>query len=315
MRRLLTGIALSFLLLSASEQGATAEPSCQVIDPRTGQCTIFVEPEPEPSTQGASDDGPAETGGGSPCFWDPAAQGLSRPPAGPVPCSSAHGYWSNAYSCYIERLDPQPPPSAPFWEGAYVEGGAVYQCFQPQTGTAVSIWLAEPPASSGATGPSPGEVARMAVDQMNLSAINIGIAPKPGEGSVGLVGMPVWMWADNPDERTFGPTTASASAGGITVTATAEVERVTWAMGDGAVVVCRSPGTPYQASFGMKRSPDCGHIYERSSAGEPDDRYTVTAVSDWVVRWQGGGQTGVIRLDGLERSVEIAVGEAQVLVN
>src|SRR5680860_1214726 len=101
MRRVLTGVAVSFLgltsLLAVFQQAATAEPSCQVIDPRTGQCTIFVQPDPEPQTP-AEDDGPEQTGNGSRCYWDPVPQGLSAPPAGPVPCSSDAGYWSVSYT-------------------------------------------------------------------------------------------------------------------------------------------------------------------------------------------------------------------------
>jgi hypothetical protein len=318
MRRCLTWIFILALALGAALFAApgiaNAEPECAYVDPESGMCVVVVETEPEPPVQDTGDDDTAQTGGGSPCFWDPGPQGLSGPPAGPVPCTTDAGYWSNAYHCYIRAMDPQPSEADPAWQGHQPGDGVIYSCFQPQTGILISIWAANPPPGSGG-GITPGEVAQLAVDQMNLSAINIGIAPEPGEDSVGLVGMPVWMWADNPDEHTFGPTTASASAGGVTVTATAEVEKVTWVMGDGAEVVCRSAGTPYRASFGMSQSPDCGHIYERSSAGERNDRYTVTAVTDWVVRWQGGGQSGVIRLDGLERSVEIAVGEAQVLVS
>ena len=44
------------------------------------------------------------------------------------------------------------------------------------------------------------------------------------------------------------------------------------------------------------------------------DTYTVTATSDWVITWQGAGQSGTIPLDGLTRSVQISIGEAQVLV-
>ena len=62
---------------------------------------------------------------------------------------------------------------------------------------------------------------QIAIENMHLRAIDIGIAPEPGPDSIGLVGMPVWMWAANPDEHTVGPITESASAGGITVTATA----------------------------------------------------------------------------------------------
>ncbi|MFE3998032.1 hypothetical protein ACFX43_04430 [Nocardioides sp. YIM B13467] len=189
----------------------------------------------------------------------------------------------------------------------------MYNCYQPQTGLLIQIWSPTPPPGAEA-GPPPREVAQMAVEQMNLSAIDIGITPRPEPDSVGLVGMPVWMWAKAPDSRTYGPTTASASAGGITVTATARVHEIAWDMGDGTTVECRTAGTPYEASFGKKASPDCGHVYRLSSAREPGGNYTVTATSAWVITWEGAGQTGTIRLNGLSRSVEIAVGEAQVLV-
>jgi hypothetical protein len=320
MRRVLTSVLLPALALAGllslvvGPAYADSDTDCGYVDPQTGVCTIEIETDPKPPTHSPGDDGPAQTGGGSSCYWDPAPQGLAGPPAGPVPCTSNDGYWSNALHCYIRPATPQPPSTDPVWQGHEPRDGAVYQCYQPQTDLAIYIWAANPPPGSGG-GVTPGAVAQIAVDQMNLSAINIGIAPEPGEGSIGLVGMPVWMWADNPDKNTFGPATASASAGGVTVTATAEVEKVTWVMGDGAEVVCQTAGTPYKPNFGMRQSPDCGHVYQRSSAGEPGDRYTVTALTDWIVRWQGAGQSGVIRLDGLERSVQIAVGEAQVLVS
>jgi hypothetical protein len=123
------------------------------------------------------------------------------------------------------------------------------------------------------------------------------------------------MWARTPDPHSYGPITATASAGGTTVTATARIFRITWDMGDGATVVCRSAGTPYRPSYGREDSPDCGHTYTTSSSGQPSGKYTVTATSDWVVTWAGAGQTGTIRLDGLVRSTQIAIGEAQVLVS
>ena len=86
-------------------------------------------------------------------------------------------------------------------------------------------------------------------------------------------------------------------------------------MGDGTEVVCDTAGTPYKPEFGRKDSPDCGHTYKKSSAGQTDDAYTVTATSSWVITWSGAGQTGTIRLDGLNRSTQIRIGEAQVLVN
>ncbi len=140
---------------------------------------------------------------------------------------------------------------------------------------------------------------------MNLSAITIGLVPEPEAGSVGLVGMPNWMWVENPSENTWGPITRSASAAGWTVTATGRVSQVAWSMGDGQVVSCGA-GTVYRDSYGKSKSPNCGHVYTRQGA------YTVQATSHWVITWSGIGQAGTIPMD-LTRSAAVTIGEVQVL--
>ena len=318
MRSLVTRVSVLSLaiagLFAMAHGPAYADTTCQVTDPETGVCVIWVEIPGSPGEPGdPGDDGPKDTGSGAACYWDGTAQGISKPPPGPVPCSSEYGYWSNNYRCYIWLVDPQPPAGDPNWQGHEPGDGAVYNCYQPQTDLLILIWSTDPPPNSGA-GPTPREIAQVAIEQMELSAINIGITPEPGDDSVGIVGMPVWMWAANPDSHTVGPITESATAGGITVTATARVHKVTWDMGDGTLVACTGAGTPYKASYGNKESPDCGHVYEKSSSTKSGGKYTVTATSDWVITWEGAGQTGTIRLNGLTRTAEIAVGEAQVLV-
>lgn len=318
MRRLIAHVLASSLalagLLALAQSPAYADTVCQVTDPETGVCLIWVEVPGSPGDPGdPGDDEPEDTGTGAGCYWDGTDQGLTKPPPGPVPCSSEAGYWSNGYHCYIRLLDPQPPAGDPTWQGHEPGDGAVYHCYQPQTEIALYIWSADPPPNSGA-GPSPGEVAQLAIEQMDLRAINIGITPEPGDDSVGIVGMPVWLWAANPDSHTVGPMTESVTAGGIAVTATAHVHEITWDMGDGTTVVCPTSGTPYEPSYGNTKSPDCGHIYQKSSSTKSGGKYTVTATSDWVITWEGGGQSGTIGLNGLTRSVAIAVGEAQVLV-
>lgn len=149
---------------------------------------------------------------------------------------------------------------------------------------------------------------------MDLRAVAIGIVPRPGPDSVGLVGMPVWMWAADAGPSTTGPTSATAAAGGITVTATATLSDITWDMGDGHTVVCHDGGTPYDRSKGTTASPDCGYTYATSSYGQPQDEFTVSATSHWTVSWAGAGQSGQLLVDELTQSVQIAVGEAQVLV-
>ena len=301
-------------LIGLASGPSYADTVCQQTNPATGQCLIWVQVPGNPGNPGdPGDDGPHDTGSGASCYWDGTDQGITKPPPGPVPCSNGNGYWSNGYNCYISLLDPQPPAGDPSWQGHEPGDGAVYQCYQPQTDLLVWIWSINAPPNSG-TGPTPREVAQIAIEQMNLRAIDIGITPEPGEDSIGIVGMPVWMWAANPDSHTVGPITESATAGGITITATATLHRITWDMGDGTKVTCSTPGTPYKASYGKTKSPDCGHVYDKSSSTKAGGKYTVSATSDWVVTWEGAGQTGTIRLNGLTRTVAIAVGEAQVLV-
>lgn len=212
----------------------------------------------------------------------------------------------NGTKCLPAGLaDPQPLPSEPVWEGH--TDGAIYLC---------AVWMGPGDftmgfvtlqywALSAPVAPDPEELAQQAVESMDLRAVDIGIVPEASAGSVGLVGMPNWMWVANPTATTFGPTTASASAGGWTVTASARVSRVVWDMGDGQVVTC-GVGTPYDVSYGKADSPDCGHTYTRQGT------YTVQATSHWVVTWSGIGDAGTIELD-LTQSATVTIGEAQVL--
>ncbi|GIL37606.1 hypothetical protein PDTK01_36810 [Phycicoccus sp. DTK01] len=141
---------------------------------------------------------------------------------------------------------------------------------------------------------------------MNLRAVSIGIVPESKPGSVGLVGLPVWMWNASQAAETWGPVTKTAAVGAYSVTATAQVDKVVWSMGDGQVVVCRTPGTAYRDSFGDDDSPTCGYRYDRQG------RYTVRATSYWHVDWAGLGQSGTIPLQ-FSDSTTITIGEVQVL--
>jgi len=156
----------------------------------------------------------------------------------------------------------------------------------------------------------PRLLAQQAIASMALRAPNIGMAPPPGSAS-GLVGLPVWMWVERSADST-GPVEASASAGGVTATAVAQVGQVTWNMGDGHILTC-GLGTPYvQGTEGA--SPDCGHVYaEASSRHVPGGgSWPITATSTWTVSWSGGGQSGTETLE-LSSAAELFVGELHVL--
>ena len=305
LRRLLLGAVLGMTaLLSAGTPtlaaGAVTCPPSQMPDPKTGVCVIVVVTPPVSGNGGGGGGGASRVGAAGP-------QKCVKPDGVAIACRDGNSWWSNALSCYIALANPQPSQSDPIWAGH--TDGAIYTCYSPliRTGTAMySLWSATPPAGPVAP-PDPRVLAQQAIALMGLRAINIGIVPEPRAGSVGIIGMPTWMWAQNPDQNTWGPVTKSASAGGFTVTATANVDQVVWAMGDGSTVACAGPGTAYQDSFGKTSSPSCGHTYTRQGA------YTVRATSHWIVRWAGVGQSGTIPLD-FTQTTNITMGEAQVLI-
>ncbi|OQR63424.1 ATP/GTP-binding protein [Streptomyces maremycinicus] len=167
------------------------------------------------------------------------------------------------------------------------------------------VWLANPPAQETI---APAVLAQHAVDSMTLLGPDIA---SPRAAGKYIVGVPMWMWV-NQSATTYGPNTASASAGGVTVTATAKVSKIVWQMGDGASVTCNGPGTPYTASEGMAQSPTCGHLYSKTSAAAPDGRYEVTATSTWTIGWQGGGAAGQLT-EVRQSKVQVAIGELQVV--
>lgn len=296
-------LALVLVLLGSvtGASPASAAVECQRYDPLTGTCTLFAEGGGSGGGQTVSN--PGSGGGTTTCSY----RGET------IPCATTMGTWWASMACYVRLADPQPPLENPVWEGH--SDGAIYLCSPPvgMPGTATgSFWAPVNPVG----GPSPRALADQAVEAMNLRAGRIGIAPEDTPGRVGVVGMPAWMWIADPGESTTGPITRSASGGGITVTATARLDRVVWTMGDGATVTCAGPsavGTAYQASYGTSPSPTCGHTYTAMSDDQPGDAYTVTATSYWTVTWTGGGATGTIPLQ-LTRSTQIRVGELQVLV-
>lgn len=219
-----------------------------------------------------------------------------------VPCTVDGGMWYPAQNCYIKPLSPQPPllagdpPGGTYWHCVSCPGAG--GCFLP-----LPIWL---PGSTYTPPPDPRVLAQMAVTNMRLRAIAAGIVPEARPGTVGVIGLPVWMWVADPGESTTGPVSRSVTLRGFTVIANARLDRIVWSMGDGTSVTCNGPGTPYQDSYGRQPSPTCGHIYTKQGT------YTVTATSYWVIAWSGIGQTGSISRS-YASSTQISEAEVQVI--
>ncbi|WP_415954405.1 ATP/GTP-binding protein [Streptomyces sp. KLOTTS4A1] len=219
--------------------------------------------------------------------------------------------------CTVTKMDPQPEAGHPLWEGHKPGDGAVYvrACSKSWFGDAGGLdadmfggtfWAADPPPAV-----DPALLALQAVSKMKLAGPDI--ASPRAAGKYG-VKVPMWLWVD-PAPNTFGPITTSATAGAVTVTATAKVSSIAWDLGDGSEpVTCNGPGTPYKTSYGMATSPDCGHRFTKASSDAAGGTFTVTATATWTVDWEvvGGGETGQLT-EVFDSQVPVTVLESQAV--
>jgi hypothetical protein len=218
------------------------------------------------------------------------------------------GSWNNRDGCYYQLVPSQPPRSDPVWEGH--TDGAIYEMtcgVVPGTGGGW-VWRASPPMADGPA-VDPAVLAQQAVRQLALKGPAIRMAPPVG--STGLVHVPVWMWTPA-TATTWGPASATASVPGLSVTAVARARSIRWDMGDRHVITCSGPGTVYRRALGTTTSPTCGHLYERSSAGQPGEAYPVTATTTWQITWSGGGQSGALTITRTSRT-QVRIAEMQAL--
>jgi len=168
------------------------------------------------------------------------------------------------------------------------------------------VWL----ASAG-----PGGPAQLAQEAYRLLPVPLpGLQVNPPASQRQFVHLPTWLWVD---PASWGARTATVSVPGESVTATATPVAVAWSMGDGHTVVCHGPGTAYDPQRPMAaQRPTCAYTYQRSSADQPDGRFTVSATAAWAVTWQAtGGTAAGGQLPPLRRTAQLSlsVAEAQAL--
>lgn len=234
-------------------------------------------------TPGGSSGGHGDTGSGS---GAPAAGSPSTADVNLANC----GYRPSGYA----------PPSGAAGSGVLSGGGMWLDGVCSATGV-----IQTPEYVAAVT---PAEIARLARSQLRLPSPSIAANPAGDQ----LVNLPTWMWLSGG----WGPVSATASVPGVSVTAVATPTSVTWAMGDGSTVTCTGAGTPYKAGTDPKApSPDCGHVYRRSSASQPGQAYPVTATVHWTVTWSGAGQGGTFPDMTTTGNATFRVAESQALNN
>lgn len=226
---------------------------------------------------------------------------VSTPGTPGTPGGGGGGFTSdNGYSCTwypigddgrpieLQPYDPPPP------DGTY----AWLRCSGPEA------------VDAPRTRASGGTAAAIAVEDLPLP--NPDVATNPDAGNDQLVGVPTWLWVKN-----WQPLSVTAAVPGTTAELVATPRSMRYEMGDGeAPLVCPGAGTAYDSSLSADdQSSDCTYTYERSSARQPGNTYTVTATVTWGLSWTSTtGQSGT--LPDLERSstFSLRVAEAQALV-
>lgn len=167
------------------------------------------------------------------------------------------------------------------------------------------VWVAEGGARPSL---SPEQVAQIARNRLRLPSVSIAASP----AGVQLVNLPTWLWLSGGWQAM----SADASVPGVSVTATAAPVSVVWSMGDGSTVTCAGAGTPYTAGADPGApSPDCGHVYRRSSAAQVGQEFPVTATVHWTVTWSGAGQSGTFPGMTTTGDAGFRVAESQALNN
>jgi hypothetical protein len=274
--------------LPALADGSQGSVQCQ-----GSSCHLFAQ---NPGSSGSSDPHSASQAGPSTCKNNLGQQ---------VPCSDPEFGVVGPDGCYLKPVASVGP--------APVAGGRWYEklCAGPAgvDDQGPVVWIADGQGPGG--GPSsPVVLASQAERELQLPEPVIRSNPAPE--AVQLVGVPVWLWVE---PSVWAPVSATVVVPGVSVTATATPRLVVWRPGDGAVVRCSGPGTPYTpAADPGSGSPVCGHTYTRSSAGQPNNAFSVTATITWDVAWAGGGQQGVF--PGLQTTAATVfrVAEAQAIL-
>lgn len=170
---------------------------------------------------------------------------------------------------------------------------------------AILIGLPPRPAffvpNGGAPLPDPAVLAQRAVGQLDLARAQAHVSPPPSFHT--LVGLENWLWVPDGQWR---PLTRSISAGGTTVTVTAEPIRTQWDMGNGDVQLCADPGRPWVEGMSDMAKTACSYSY--TDMVDPyADVWSVSAVIVYDVDWTCTG--ACLAPSGTLGEVPAAAGE------
>lgn len=224
--------------------------------------------------------------------------------------------------CVEKPLAEPPDPNAPVYEG-----------HTPTEGTVVMLWCDGVPSgapyfspNAGPGGPPPVDpavLAQQAYEQIPIAVPAMNFGPTPTTIAVRYW---TYLWVDDQGEPT-----ATATAGAVSVTATAHLESVIWSMGEPVSADALSVlAPPIECDGGFDPGPDvdiaaaqplpgsCAYMYEvRSTAERTGGRmaWPVTASATWVIDWVSNtGVTGTITAPPFVSTTAVCVGAWRTVI-
>lgn len=136
------------------------------------------------------------------------------------------------------------------------------------------------------------------------------IRTSPEAGNRLYVRVPTWLWVDGGWWHGY---SATASAGRVTATVSAQPVAASWTFGDGGSVTCSGPGVPWRAGL-PEDATDCSHTFTTSSAGQPEGTFALSTTVTLEVSWTSNiGSGGTLESISRTASQAVEVGEIQAI--
>jgi hypothetical protein len=183
-------------------------------------------------------------------------------------------------------------------------------------GTIVADPCATDPACAGASmqGPAAAPVTTADMVQVAMASMTM---PKPKlftspKGRT-YVGVQTFFWVDPAQWHTQSATPGPVQ--GQAIKATATPTAVEWNLGE-TTMTCNGPGKPYDPAGPRTQTSDCAYGYQRSSAGQPGNKYQISATISWTVKWTCAGagcaqNSGQLPAMASTSFAQLPVGEIQ----
>jgi hypothetical protein len=231
-------------------------------------------------------------------------------------------------NCFWKAMNPPPPKGDPLWQGRDPKNGGSLYTVTCETHNGTNVGNAAATVQYSLNPPlnlAPATGTNLLVQAaVNAFTQALAVVPIPQTGNAppnggGVVGLPIWMWADIPHPF-WDQLSGSRSVPFLgTVSITLEGEQIEWDMGDGQHIMCSTPGTAYTKpalpnvayevySGTAGPSPDCGYTYKTSGT------YGITATVTWLAAWQLGKiSSGTFVVSRTTAIKPMTIGELQAV--